>query len=359
MNFPSEVVALYAESLFGVNGLIQSLGSCQDANFRLISSTESSQYVVKISNRSTLLDDITFQNHVMQYLTVSCREYIFPVPQRVLTTNDLVGEISSREQKYFIRLLTYVEGRLLSDFNILNSKSLESFGKFIATLNSSLSFFKGEFLERDSQWDMKKAYNWIIKYLDFLIEYPMKDCLLRISDYMNSLVLKKSDVFYSQVIHGDLADYNVVAKIDDAHRDFIVKITGVIDFGDVVHSWIVGDIAIAIVPLLIRDDRHCLLYCADVLRGFLSPDNTGYKMNTEEITALWPLVVLRSILLVVSILYQIQIDPCNEYCKNEIILNTRILTKVLRVPSYAAQVQHFIFSFLILFSVYFIPFPKI
>jgi len=73
-----------------------------------------------------------------------------------------------------------------------------------------------------------------------------------------------SPVFYylavppppSQVIHGDLAHYNLVAECDpETGRPTLV---GVIDFGDVAEGWVMAELSTAIAALLAREDLSAL-----------------------------------------------------------------------------------------------------
>ena len=60
----------------------------------------------------------------------------------------------------------------------------------------------------------------------------------------------------SQVIHSDLAHYNLVAECDpETGRPTLV---GVIDFGDVAEGWVMAELSTAIAALLAREDLSAL-----------------------------------------------------------------------------------------------------
>jgi Ser/Thr protein kinase RdoA (MazF antagonist) len=330
----------------------KNLGSCQDLNFRIdceIRDNSTKYCVAKISNLQTNIEDIRLQNNIMKHLSAHCSNICFPFPQNLKNSEVDIGNFTYETEEYNVRLLTYLDGNLLSDFRTLNSFTLEGIGRFLANLNSSLSQYRKEFKQGNSsaEWDMKNTYMRIGTCIEILNSCTDRQFFLNSCTEMNSIISKHSEQFQSQIIHGDLAHYNLIAARDEADHN-LVKVTGVIDFGDVTYSWLVGDLAIAIVPLFDRDDRNCLLFCMDVLRGYMDPSLTGYKLSAAEVYSLWPLIYLRSVLLVVSIMLQIQLDNDNEYCKKEIVLNIKILEKVVKVPLYAAQVHFLTFNFYLL-----------
>ena len=119
-------------------------------------------------------------------------------------------------------------------------------------------------------------------------------------------------------MHADLADYNVVAQRDATGR---LTPTGVIDFGDVVRSWLVADLATAITSLLVRQRRSPLLDACAVVAGFhsLTP------LTEPEIAAVWPLVAARASVLATSVDDILAADPGNDYAREEQPLDWLIL----------------------------------
>ena len=139
------------------------------------------------------------------------------------------------------------------------------------------------------------------------------------------------DELRSQVVHADLADYNVVAERDPAGR---LSPTGVIDFGDVVRSWLVADLATALTSLLVRTRRSPLLDACAVVRGF----HTVTPLSEAELAALWPLVAARACVLAVSVDDILAADPDNAYAREEQPLDWLILDRAASVPFALAEV---------------------
>jgi 4-aminobutyrate aminotransferase-like enzyme len=122
-----------------------------------------------------------------------------------------------------------------------------------------------------------------------------------------------------------VADYNVVAARDGAGR---LVPTGVIDFGDVVRSWVVADLATAVASLLVRERRSPLLDACAVVAGF----HAVTPLSEVEVASLWPLVAARASVLAVSVEDILAADPDNEYARKERHLDWLVLDRAASVP---------------------------
>src|SRR5690606_23288605 len=94
-----------------------------------------------------------------------------------------------------------------------------------------------------------------------------------------------------QVIHGDITDDNVVCSTLETGR----MPDGIIDLGDLTRSWTVAELAVAVSSLL----RHEGGEPSATLPAIAAFDAVR-PLGPAEVEALWPLVVLRAAVLVVS-----------------------------------------------------------
>jgi Ser/Thr protein kinase RdoA (MazF antagonist) len=86
------------------------------------------------------------------------------------------------------------------------------------------------------------------------------------------------------------------------------KVVGLIDFGDVVYSWTVGELAIAVAYVVLgKEDPHAA--AAPVIAGY----REEFELTANELDALWPLVRLRLCMSVCIAAYQQEQQPENEY----------------------------------------------
>jgi Ser/Thr protein kinase RdoA (MazF antagonist) len=102
------------------------------------------------------------------------------------------------------------------------------------------------------------------------------------------------------VIHGDANDYNVLVESD--------RVTGLIDFGDMVYSWTVGELAIAVAYVVLgKDDPWAA--AAHVIEGYTEEFGVVDREN------LWKLVRLRLAMSVCLAAHQQRQRPDNEYLR--------------------------------------------
>lgn len=106
-------------------------------------------------------------------------------------------------------------------------------------------------------------------------------------------------------IHGDLTDDNMVCT-RPSHVNAVPD--GVIDFGDVGMGWLVAELAVMCSSVLHHQPDEPLAVL-DAIRAF----DQVVPLTSADITALWPLIVLRTGVLVVSGHHQVTIDAGNDY----------------------------------------------
>ena len=321
-----------ARRLFGVEGVeAKSLGSCQDANFRITPASGSTRYVLKVSCTIFGEEELQYQNDVIGHLNAAPEVAHLTFP-RVMPLADgsgsCVGCVDLSGTPHLVRLLTYVEGALLADFKHYSSEASRGIGAFVATMHAAMGTCAAT-CRHKSQWDMRWAFENIMARLGTLPPSPDVDVLARTSAAMQGAVQSLSADLRSQLIHADLAPYNVIAQPDERGRP---RVTGVIDFGDATSSWLVGDLVSALVPLLEGEERDPLSLAADVVAGYCA----ARPLLRAEVECLWPLVVLRASLLFVTVSHLLLSDPDNSYTREEVVSDRQILDRVLRVPLYAA-----------------------
>src|SRR6185437_5818817 len=127
-----------------------------------------------------------------------------------------------------------------------------------------------------------------------------------------------------QAIHGDVTDDNVVCSVVDRRR----TPDGVIDFGDLTSSWAVGELAVAITSVL----RHAGAEPCSVLpavRAF----HAARPLSAAEAAVLWPLVLMRAAVLVVSGEQQAVLDGGNEYVNGALEHERACFEAAVSVPA--------------------------
>ena len=126
-----------------------------------------------------------------------------------------------------------------------------------------------------------------------------------------------------QAAHLDLTDANVVVTrtAAGAHPD------GVIDFGDLSDTWAVSELAITAVLGARPPGRD-----PDVDPARRRAFHAVRPLTAAEVEALWPLLVLRTAVLIVSGAQQAALDPDNAYVTEQSDAEMRMFEQATSVP---------------------------
>ena len=318
-----------AREVFGVKGTASALGSNQETNLR-IDSVDGSRYVLKVANPAFGEDVLDLQNKAMQHVARSADGLEVPAPVPAVTGFDLV-RVPIRGRDHHVRLLTFVGGRMFSDVEYLGDEALARFGALAARLSEALATFDHPATDRTLQYDSRHADRVVNDLAGWVPDETHRADVTRLSETAWNALDPLLPDLRLQVVHADLADYNVVAQ-DDGTGRFMPS--GVIDFGDVVRSWLVADLATAIASLLVRTRRSPLLDACAVVAGF----HAVTPLTEPEIAALWPLVAARACVLATSAEHILAVDPGNAYARDELPDDWLILDRAASVPFELAEV---------------------
>jgi len=129
-----------------------------------------------------------------------------------------------------------------------------------------------------------------------------------------------ADELPRQAVHLDLTDANVVVS-QSRHPD------GVIDFGDLSDSWAVSELAIAASSVLGHPGTGPTSILPAV-RAF----HAIRPLTAAEVDALWPLLVLRTAVLIGSGAQQAALDPDNPYITEQSDAEWRMFEQATSVP---------------------------
>ncbi|MET1060968.1 MAG: phosphotransferase, partial [Nocardioides sp.] len=325
---PDEAAAL-ARGVFGVDGVAEPLGSNQETNLR-VRSADGSTYVLKIANPAFGADVLDLQNKAMRHVQAARTGLAVPVPVPALDGSEL-ARVPIRGIDHHVRLLTFVTGEMFSDAGYFGDEVLHRFGALAARLSAALATFDHPAAGRTLQYDSRHAALVVERLASSVADPRRRADAVELSDRAWAALDPLVADLRVQIVHADLADYNVVATRDAAGR---LTPSGVIDFGDVVRSWLVADLATAVTSLLVRDRRPPLLDACAVVAGFHSVT----PLSEPEISALWPLVAARASVLATSVEDILAADPGNDYAREEQPLDWLILDRAAAVPFPLAEV---------------------
>lgn len=313
--------AAILETFYGLRGEIVELGSQQDRNYRI--SSEEGRFVLKICRSDYATIELEAQNAAMLHLSGKAGAPRVPQPRRARNGDDIlflaVGGVD-----YQVRLLSYLDGEPLTRRKHMSRPMVEGLGTLAARVALMLADFSHPGLDRDVQWDLRRAGPVALRLLSAVSDQARRD---RIAKVMVAAVKRLQPLAAElrvQPIHHDITDDNVVAR-PDAHGRVIPD--GVIDFGDIVHGWLAADLAVTCASLLHHADGDPF-YILPCIRAF----HAVYPLTEVEARALWPLIVARAAILAASGEMQLSIDPDNTYVQDNLEHEREIFALAARTP---------------------------
>lgn len=315
-----EVEHLCSE-VFGLTVRVESLGSQQDQNFRVfLRGSELPYGVLKISNPVFSEAEIQMQDQAAA--AVARSEPGLRVPQVVSGPRGLLsGWWSTSQGRVHARVLEHIAGGTLMGSRYLPPTVVARMGELSARVSSALESFSHPASGRVLQWDLRHAERVIATLLPNEPDAAIRSAIRAVVDEAAAALAPLADALPLQVGHFDVTDDNVLRPDDDALPDAII------DFGDVMTSWRVAEIAVTVSSVLHHDGADPLS-TLPAIRAF----HARRALVDDEIAALWPLVVLRGATLVLSGRAQVRIDEENAYASRALDREYRIFTQATSVP---------------------------
>ncbi|KAG5191467.1 putative inosine triphosphate pyrophosphatase [Tribonema minus] len=231
---------------------VSPLDSYDDNNFKVVvghtsedaTAMHTTVYTLKIHNgvESSNLAFIEAQNAMLAHLKAKCKQYTFPAPVASKAGNLIeTAALAVKEgavRPLAVRLLTWVEGTLLTHCSNTDPALLEKVGEMAAKVNTALADFDHPALRRHHAWDLANAAQ-LQRYLPYMDDADRRSLVESVLAAFAAEVLPAAATLRSACIHSDLNDANIVVSADGA------AVVGAIDFGDAVRSWLVAEPAIA------------------------------------------------------------------------------------------------------------------
>jgi hydroxylysine kinase len=234
-----------AADYFGIHASAQPLTSHRDLNFRL-DTPDRRCFILKITNPTERLESIDFQNCALRH--VAEQDATIPIP-RVIPALDsrLFYALNIDGKTHIVRVLSWLEGTEMDD--TLNSASQAvKLGGLLARLDLALHDFKHPASNPELLWDMKRASR-LREILFYMQASELYELVGRTLNRFDERVRPGLQALRTQVIFNDMHPGNVL--IDASDRQ---KISGIIDFGDLVNSPLIIDLAVAAAYQLAQDD---------------------------------------------------------------------------------------------------------
>ena len=306
-NFSLTQVGEIAGNLFELKDSIEEikeLPSYLDQNFHV--TVESGQeYILKISAVSEEYETLDMQNCAMRHLKDNIEEHSSPVVYKSINEVEIERVEDEEGNPHYVRLLSFLPGKILSQVNPHASDLLVDLGRFIGSISKELIGFDHPAAHREFHWDLKRASTVIRNYSKHTTDSVKQELVRYFIELFETLVLPPMDYLRSSVIHNDANDNNIVVSNphDKDRRSF-----GILDFGDMIHSCTINELAITI-AYAILEKPDPISVAQEITSGY----HSVFPISELEIELLFPLICARLATTVSISAYQKILQPDNEY----------------------------------------------
>ncbi|MGV3550771.1 aminotransferase [Rhizobium sp.] len=285
---------------YGLTGRLTELGSQQDRNFRI--EAAAGGFVLKINRAAYGTVELDAQNAAMKHLRA--KGVRVPEVGRSIDGQEILA-LNVRGEDYLVRLLEFLDGEPLTKRKYLSEETRAALGALVAHVARGLSDFRHEGLDRSVQWDLRRVVQVTEHMLPQVGDVAMRDRIGTLLHAADRLVQVHASSLRIHAVHHDITDDNVVARLN---ANGVLIPEGVIDFGDLVYGWVVGELATCCAALLHHADGDPM-FILPAIRAF----HDIYPLEHAEAEALWPLIIQRACLLYASGEQQLSVDPDNAY----------------------------------------------
>jgi 4-aminobutyrate aminotransferase-like enzyme/Ser/Thr protein kinase RdoA (MazF antagonist) len=274
-------IAAFVLKNFGIQTEVRPLPGELDFNF-FLQAPDGRSFILKIANAREKRGCIELQNAVMHHLSLKDVGLQVSAVVKAINGNDIVEMADGSSQPRMTRLLTWVDGRPWATVVPHSAALLEQLGEMCGKLCQALADFDHAEAHRFMKWDPSQAA-WIKPHLH-LAAGERGEWVHYFYTLFEQRVVPMLPALRMSVNYNDANDYNVLVSNDPANP----RVPGVIDFGDVVYTHTVNELAIAIAYAAMGKNDPLETAC-HVVKGF----NDVYPLTDEELSVIFPLVAAR------------------------------------------------------------------
>ena len=291
-----------ARDLFAREGRARELPSERDQNF-VIESPDGERIVLKIANALEEPSILEAQHLAMAHLAPRMPGAPHVVATRTgaaLGTTD-----GSAGRRHLLWAVTHLPGVPLATIAHRPPALLEDLGARIGALAGALHDFEHPAIRRDFYWDLANGRRIVAERRSAMSDAALGEAIDVVIAAFDRHVAPRLSSLRRGAIHNDLNDHNLLVEADPRQPP---RVVGIVDFGDMVHGWIVADLAVAAAYAML-DVRDPLAVLGHLVRGY----HAVHPLTEPELEALFGLACLRLAMSACIAAEQRLARPDNEY----------------------------------------------
>jgi Ser/Thr protein kinase RdoA (MazF antagonist) len=289
----ADVVA-FAREIYDLTAAASPLPSERDQNFAL-DAVSGEKYILKIAKSDEERSVLELQNAALTHAAERAPDLALPRVVPAASGENMATIGNKHGKTYFVRLLTWLHGEIFVHAFPHDAVLLASLGAVLGDVDRALQGFSHRAMHRELYWDVKRA-DLALEHLSLL---PTEQQSV-VRHFMHAWRAVEWKALRHSLIHGDANDYNVLVREG--------RVVGLLDFGDMVYSAVVCDLAIALAYALL-DQPDPLAASVPIIRAY----HSRFALTKSEIDALYPLMTARLCMTLCYAAYNAQVKSGDAY----------------------------------------------
>jgi 4-aminobutyrate aminotransferase-like enzyme/Ser/Thr protein kinase RdoA (MazF antagonist) len=277
MIFSEADVRHMALEYYGLSTTVKTLNGYDEQNY-VLTDASGKAYIFKIATDEHGYYFLDAQVNTLNWLAKS--ELAEKFQQHCLNKNGKeLTTVVHNGKNYYIRVLSFLQGDFWVERPTITDSLCLDLGHFLGGMDKALQNFSHPALHRYYTWDISKAMDATAK-LKFISDHEQR----RIAGYFlmqfETEVLPQLSSLRHAYVHNDANDYNLLVKQN--------SIAGLIDFGDMVYTALVNNLAIACTYAMFGS-ADPLARATAVIKGY----HQVHALTKQELELIYYLIAAR------------------------------------------------------------------
>jgi len=326
--FSNQHILSFLTQNYQLTGSLKELPSYSDLNL-VLKTDDGLLYVIKIASNNDTTVNLEMQNKAMQHLY----DQSLAVPRVINNIHgaNISSIVSAQGAVHNLRVLSYLQGKFYADTQSETHGEVLwlDLGEFLGKVDCSLQDFQHQGAHRFLEWDLSQGLG-ICQSKKHLLQPAQFSLVKEFLKAYQIHALPRLGECPQGIIHNDANDYNLlVDNVDNPKR-----ITGLIDFGDMLFSHLINEIAIACAYAILQHNDP-LQVIKEIVRGY----HRHRKLRSQEIRVLYYLIALRLCTTLCNAAFAIQKEPDNDYLLVSVQPADEALKKLKAISAYSVELQ--------------------
>jgi len=290
-HLPSAALATHLRQHWGLEGRLTPLTSERDQNHRF--DTPEGRFVVRLTNPAEPAAMTDFQTRAHQHVA---RTAPFLPIQRLLPLNDGSAILPLPEGR--LRVFTYLPGTPLANGPRPVPQS-RAIGTALATLTAALANFTHPAADHDLLWDIRQ-FPALAPKLSAIADAAQRAQAETLLADFNARIAPVLNRIPRQVVHADFNPHNLLCAPHDPET-----LTGILDFGDMVRTPRICDLAVA--ASYVAGLPQPLIHLSALIGGY----DDHLPLTRDEIALLYDLIIARMVITLTIPAWRASLYPGN------------------------------------------------